>query len=109
MAFIITADQEVPVSVEFVDDHGNPAVVDGIPTWESSDTAVLTVVAAADGMSAVISAVGPDGQAQISLHADADMGAGTTEVIGLLDIEVVAGDAVSATLTAGTPVPHAAP
>lgn len=106
MAFILTADQEVPVAVSFTDDHGNPAVVDGVPVWASSDDTILSVVAAADGMSAVVAAVGPDGAGQVSVSADADMGAGTTSVIGLLDIEVVAGEAVSAVLTPGTPVLH---
>jgi len=105
MTFILTADQEVPVSVAFTDDHGNDALVDGIPVWASSDDTIMMVVAADDGMSAVASAVGPVGQAQLSVTADADMGSGTTNVMGLLDIQVVAGDALVAVVTAGTPVP----
>jgi len=109
MAFILTADQEVPVTVAFDDDHGNPAVVDGVPVWASSDDTILMVVAADDGMSAVVSAVGPDGTGQISVTADADMGSGVVSVIGLLDMEVVAGAAAVAVISAGTPVPHVVP
>jgi hypothetical protein len=107
MAFILTADQMVDVSVAFVDDHGNPATVDGMPVWASSDDTILSVIASADGMSATVSAVGPAGQAQVSVTADADLGAGTVELIGLMDIQVVAGDAVSAVLTPGTPTSNA--
>jgi len=106
MAFILTADQEVSVSVEFTDNHGNVATVDGVPVWTSSDDTVLGVLAADDGMSAVIYAQGPDGQAQVSVEADADLGAGTVTLLGLMDIQVVAGQAVSAVMTPGTPVMH---
>ena len=102
-AFILTADQMVDVSVAFVDSHGNPATVDGMPAWASSDDTVLSAIGSADGMSATVSAVGPVGQAQVSVTADADLGAGTIELIGLMDVQVVAGDAVSAVLTPGTP------
>jgi hypothetical protein len=108
MAFIITSDQEVPISVSFVDDHGNPATVNGVPVWTVSDDTILLVDISADptGMSAVVSAVGPDGSAQVSVTADADTaGTGTPiPVIGLLAIQVVAGEAASAVLTPGTPV-----
>ena len=106
MAFILTADQEVSVSVEFTDSHGNVAAVDGVPVWAASDDTILGVLAADDGMSAVIFAQGPDGQAQVSVEADADLGAGSTTLLGLMDIQVVAGQAVSAVLTPATPVMH---
>jgi hypothetical protein len=98
MAFIITSDQEVPVSVEFTDDHGNPATVSAPPVWASSDDTILSVLAADDGMSAVIAAVGPDGQAQVSVTADG--------ILGVIDIQVVSGSAAFAVVTPGTPVPH---
>jgi hypothetical protein len=82
---------------------GNMTTVDGIPVWASSDETVMTVVAADDGMSAVVSAAGPLGQAQLSLTADARMGADVVPVIGLLDIEIVAGEAIKAVITAGSP------
>jgi hypothetical protein len=108
MAFIITSDQEFPAAVTFTDDHGNPATIDGLPLWASSNDTILMVVAAADGMSAVISAVGPDGQAQISVTADTNMGAGTVPIIGTLDINVVSGMAAIIGITPGIPVAHTA-
>jgi hypothetical protein len=98
MAFIITSDQEVPVSVKFVDDHDNPATVPAMPVWTSSNATVLSVAAAADGMSAVVVAVGPDGTGQISVSAMAG------SITATLDIEVVSGAAVAAVVTPGTPV-----
>ena len=98
MAFILTVDQEVPIEVTFADDMGNLTTVDGVPVWATSDPTVLEFQAADDGMSVVIQAVGPTGQAQISVTADARMGTDVVPVIGLLDIEIVPGEAVRAVL-----------
>jgi hypothetical protein len=109
--FVLTADQEVPVSVAFTDDHGNPAQVDGAPTWASSDDTILSVTPAADGLSAIVAAVGPDGSAQVSVTANANMdpNGAPIPVMGLLGIDVVSGAAASAVLTPGAPVPTPAP
>lgn len=106
-AFIITADQSVPVSVVFDDDHGNPAAVDGVPVWTVSDATILTVTAADDGMSATVAAVGPAGQAQVSVTANAEMDSTlpAIPVIGLMDMQVVAGDAALAVITPGSATP----
>lgn len=103
MAFLLTDVQMVTVDVAFADAEGNPADVEGAPVWASSDESVLTVTPSDDGFGADVSSVGPLGSAQVSVTADADLGEGTTEVIGLLDVEVVASAAVAATLTPGTP------
>ena len=100
MAFILTSDQQVAVSVTFVDDHGNPATVDAAPVWASTDATVLSVTAAADGMSCLVVAVGPDGFGTISVTAMS----GSVTVIGTLHIQVVSGVAVAAVVTPGTPV-----
>jgi hypothetical protein len=104
MAFILTVDQEVPITVTFADDMGNATTVDGVPVWATSDPAVLEFQASDDGMSCVVQAVGPIGQGQISVTADARMGSDVVPVIGLLDIEIVPGEAVRAALSAGSPV-----
>lgn len=99
-------DQKVSLQIAIVDAKGNPAVVDGTPIWSSSNEAILTVVAAADGMSAVATAVGPLGPSQIAVTADADLGAGVKPILGTQDVDVVAGEAVSVGITAGTPEPQ---
>jgi hypothetical protein len=100
---LLTDTQQVDLSVAFLDKAGNPAVVDGAPVWSSSDDTVLTVTAAADGLSATAVATGKLGQAQVSVTADADLGAGTTSISGTLDVTVQAGSAVVANIAAGTP------
>lgn len=117
MAFILTADQQVGLSFSAKDKYGNDAGIDGTPTWTSSDESKVTVSGGADGKSATAVAVGPVGTAQISVRADADLGDGAREVVGVLDIEVIAGEASVVALSAGTaeakpaaePVPEPAP
>lgn len=104
---VLTDIQEATLSVAFVDAAGNPAVVDGAPAWAVSDAALLSITPAADGMSAVVSANGPLGTGQVSVSADADMGAGVTTIAGTLDIEVLASAAVSIAISAGTPTDKA--
>lgn len=100
---ILTDTQQVPLTAAFEDKAGNPANVDGAPVWSSSDTTVLTVAAAADGLSATAVATGKLGPAQVSVTADADLGSGTTSISGVLDVTVQAGAAVAANISAGTP------
>jgi len=87
----------------FLDKKGNPATVDGLPVWSVSDATILSVQPAADGLSATIVANGPLGLSQVSISGDADLGEGMKPVVGTLDVTVVAGEAVSATINAGTP------
>lgn len=103
----MNTDQNASATLAIVDAQGRPATVDGVPVWASSDETVLTVKAAADGMSAVIDTVAAGGPARISVTADADLGAGTTTLTGVSeDVTVTAGPshaASSMTLTLGTP------
>lgn len=97
--FTLPDDKTASAAIAYVDAKGNPATVEGAPVWSSSDEAILTVAAAADGFSAVVTPVGPLGSAQIKVVADADMGEGVTEIITIGDVEVVAGSAVAGNLT----------
>lgn len=100
-AFKLTEEQEVDATVEAFSAAGNPAKIDGVPTWTSSDPAIVGVTPSSDGMSAVIFAVGPVGNAQISVEADADLGAGVRKINQLQDIEVVAAEATSLSVKLG--------
>lgn len=80
--------QTIQAAVAFQDSRGRPAAVDGVPVWASSDETVLSVVAAADGLSAVISTVAP-GTARITVDADADLGAGVADIVGVSEDVVV--------------------
>lgn len=105
MALILTDEEKVALSVTFVTAAGNPASVDGVPVWQSSDPTVLSVVASDDGLSAVATTVGPLGNAQVSCTADADLGSGVRSVSAVLDVEVHAAEAVAANIAAGAPEP----
>ncbi len=103
MAFILSDLQQVKLSFRAVDAIGNPAKVDGVPTWDSSDRTIMDLLADEDGMGAVAFAVGNLGTAQVSVQADARMGPETKTIVGTLDFEVVASEAVSITLNPGEP------
>ena len=79
----ITTDQNYPnAALTITDSQGRAAVVDGVPTWASSDATVLKVTPAADGMSAVVDTVAPSPldaagtpvPSRITVTADADVG-----------------------------------
>lgn len=74
--------QSGSASISIVDSKGRPASVDGVPVWASSDETVLSVAAAADGMSATITTVGI-GTARLSVTADADLGEGVSTLVGV--------------------------
>jgi len=106
MAFVLQVDQKVGVSISPMDAAGNPARVDGTPVWNASDAgALVTVVPALDGMSAVMTPVGPIGTLQVSVTVDADLGAGVRALVGVLDVELVGGEAVVVNIMPGTPEP----
>lgn len=100
---IISADQELDLELAITDNFGNQATVDGVPAWTSGDDAVIALTVSDDGFTAVASAVGPVGTAQVSVRADADVGEGLREIIATLDLEVVGGEARLVALNAGEP------
>ena len=104
MSLIMTDTQKFAASVSFVDAKGNPAQVEGVPAWNASDPSILTVTPAADGLSAEVVAVGPLGTSQVSVTADADLGEGVTPIVGVLDVQVVAGQAVAVSISTSAPV-----
>lgn len=93
--------QQATLSIQPVD--ANPAPVDGAPVWTTSNSEVVSVQAAEDGLSAIVKAVGPLGSAVVSVKADADVGEGVTQIAGVLEVQVFAGAAVTVQIKAGTP------
>jgi len=100
MALTLTNTQKVTLTVQPVDAKGYSAPVDGIPSWAQSDASVGTLTA--NGFSAEFVALAP-GQTQITVSADADLGANTRTITGVLDILVEAGEASTLIITAGVP------
>lgn len=102
MGLQLTSTQKASLSLAAYDAKGNPAAVEGVG-WNVSDPAILTVTPGDDPATATVFAVGPVGVAQVQVKADADIGDGTRELTGTLDVEVVAGEAAVITVTAGAP------
>lgn len=98
---------DLPLSVSIVDAKGNPAKVDGRPQWAVTDEALAKLEVAEDGMSAMLKPIGPIGTFQVQVKADADLGEGVKDLLGVLDIELLAGEAVAIAIAAGEAVPQA--
>lgn len=92
LMFILRDDQQANIKVLAVDAKGFDAFLQTV-TYSSSNEAVATVT------NGLITAVAP-GTAIINVLADADMGEGVTQLAGMLDVTVVAGQAVSLAVTA---------
>lgn len=94
MAVTVQAGHD-PIGAALVieDSKGNPALVDGVPEWVTSDPEGLTLAVAADGMSAVVTIVGKIGVYQVTVTCDADLGEGVKPITGVGEVEVVAGEA----------------
>lgn len=108
MNVVLPDTHQFPITIAIVDAKGNPAEVEGVPVWASTDESVAVVQPASDGKSAVVAAVGPLGTAQITVTADADLGDGVSNIAGLLDVTVIASAAVGITVQAGPTEPQPA-
>ena len=106
MAITITDLQKFTASIQPISAKGNPAPVDGIPVWDVSDSALLSVQPALDGLSAVVLAVGPTGTGQLTVSADADLGAGVVTLNGVLDVTVIGSQAVALNIVTSVPEPQ---
>jgi len=90
----LSAGQTVNAFINPVDAFGNPAKVESVE-WFSSDTSIVEVHADESGLKCDIVSLGHIGNVQISVKADADLGEGIAPLLGTLDIEIVAGQAIS--------------
>ena len=102
----ITDSQDVKVTVSgAIDRKGNPAPLDGPPTFTSADETIATFTTdPADPNTGIVHAVGGLTTATaLSISADADLGSGvqTITVNGL--VEITAGQAVGFATTVGDP------
>lgn len=94
MATQLTVTQFTTIRVRaFKDKKGNPAAVDGPPQWNTSNSDVLAIEPADDGMSCKVSAVGPIGTALVQMTADVKLGTDFEPLIGTVDFEVTPGQA----------------
>lgn len=107
--YTLPVDHYVEMQVAYMDSGGNPAKVDGDVTWRSSDDTIAMAEAdPGDSTLVKVTPVGALGQVQIVATADADLGTGVRALITTTTIEIVAGEAVSGTISpVGDPVPIA--
>jgi len=99
-------DHKVVASITPIDSKGNPAQIDGLASWSTSSSDIVTVTSiSADSLSAEIIPGTALGSAQVNVTADADLGSGTQAISGVLDVTVVAGQAVGFTIETAPPVP----
>lgn len=103
---VLPNDHKVTASIQPVDSKGNPATIDGLASWSSSSADIVTVTnVSADSLSADVVPGTALGSAQINVTADADLGSGVQTINGVLDVQVVAGQAVGFVITTAPPVP----
>ena len=107
MSYTLPADKMVELQIAYTDANGNPATVDGAVAWESSDPNIATVEALTaqpkeglpEGGVARLVPGAQVGNCQITAKADADLGEGARELVTLLDVTVVGGEAVAGVIT----------
>ena len=103
MSLLLSVVQQVTLSIAPVDAKGNPAPIDGVPVWSALDPAIATLTVADDGRSALLVAL-TVGHVQVTVSADARLGPDVSTITGVLEVEVVAAEAVTLGITAGEPV-----
>lgn len=101
MALELNTIQKTTLSIQPVNAKGQPAPVDGVPTWLTDNTDVLALTPSADGLSCEVVSVGIAGTATVQVTADADLGSGTTSLVGTLDVNVALAPATSIVITPG--------
>lgn len=100
---ILTDIQKVTVAVQPKSAAGNIALVDGKPVWTVSDDTIITLEVSEDGFSVEAITTGKLGSAQIAINLDSDLGEGVKDLTGILDVTVIASDAVNVEINVGTP------
>lgn len=99
----LTNEQKILVTLAPTTEAGNPATLDGEPTWTADGEA--TVEVQPGGLSAYIVSGNP-GSATVTVTADADLDEGETrELSDTIAVTVVAAEAAGLGLTAGTAEP----
>ena len=102
MEIKITNEQKVHVKLNPKTSHGNPAALDGAATFTvvSGD---CTVEPDADGLGATITSGTLVADSQISVSADADLGAGVDTITDTIIVTVTAPEASSFGIVADAP------
>jgi hypothetical protein len=103
----ISADKKRTFSIQPVDAKGRPAPVDGVPVWAVSPEGGVTLFPAADGLSCDVAWLAPKAGQVVTVTADADLGEGVKTITGTVDVQTLASEAVSFTISTGEEVDNA--
>lgn len=106
LTLTITTEQKIAVALAPKTAAGNPATVDGPPTW-SVVSGFATINVSPDGLSAELISSDSPGQSQFLINADADLGAGVENLQDVITLNVEGAKATSLGLTHGDPQPKA--
>lgn len=105
MAFQLRDSEQVTLTVEALDSEDNPAAAS--VAWSSSDESIVSVTDNGDGSALVVASPGAGGLGAATVTADVTDNSDGDIHTGTFEVEVVAGDAVTVNITAGTPEPKA--
>jgi hypothetical protein len=97
----MTTEEKVLVLVQPLTEAGNPAPVDGAATF--TVTSGTCTIAPVDNLSAYVVSGSAPGDSLITMHVDADLGAGVVPVDDTLTVTVVSPTAASLEVTVGEP------
>jgi len=101
VTFQLRDSEQVTLTVEALDAEGNPANV--TVGWSSSDETIVAVTDNGDGSALVTASPGAGGLGSATVTVTATDTSDGDVHEGTFDVEVVAGDAVTVNVTAGTP------
>lgn len=102
MLITITNEQKVQVSLAPLTAAGNPATLDGTPSWTVIE-GDATLEVAEDGLSAFLVSGEANVNSKIGIKADADLGDGIREIEDFVDLAVVSAEASRLGITASEP------
>jgi hypothetical protein len=105
VAFQLRDDQQVELTVEALDAEDNPAAA--TTTFASSDESIVSLRDNGDGTAIATASPGAAGLGTATVTATVTQTSSGDTLEGTFDIEVVAGDAVTVNVVAGTPEPKA--
>lgn len=100
-------DCQFTVTVAPQTSRGRTAKIDGVPVWSTNRADLITIAPAADGLSAVVAAVGGVGSAEVTVVADANLGPEKTDISVILEVNVIDAEAalLGISVSAETPIP----
>lgn len=108
MGFALPIDKKVPLSIAPVDSKGNPAKIDGVPTWTTDNTDAIALVPEADGLTCRVVPTGTLSATPVlvQVSCDADLGPGMAPLIGVFEVNLNAGSATTINITPGPLEPN---